>query len=61
MFYEFVDRGRQICCTESFFNLFLKYFLNINNLVLFLTYLNLITCPVGPSPTARTPNFLPRD
>jgi hypothetical protein len=31
MFCEFVDRGRQICCTESFFSLFLKYFLNINN------------------------------
>jgi hypothetical protein len=24
-------RGRQISCTESFFNLFLKYFLNISN------------------------------
>jgi hypothetical protein len=31
MFCEFVDRGRQICCSESFLNLFLKYFLNINN------------------------------
>jgi hypothetical protein len=31
MFCEFVDRGRQICCTESFLNCFLKYFLNINN------------------------------
>jgi hypothetical protein len=31
MFCEFVGRGRQICCTQRFFNLFLKYFLNINN------------------------------
>jgi hypothetical protein len=30
MFREFVDRRRQICCTESFLNLFLKYFLTIN-------------------------------
>jgi hypothetical protein len=34
-----VVQGRQICCTESFFNLFLKYFLKLK-LVLFLTYLN---------------------
>jgi hypothetical protein len=29
-FCEFVDKERQICCTKSVFNLFLKYFLNIN-------------------------------
>jgi hypothetical protein len=23
MFWEFIDRGRQICCSESFLNLFL--------------------------------------
>jgi hypothetical protein len=34
-----VVRGRQICCTESFFNLFLKCFLKLK-LVLLLTYLN---------------------
>jgi hypothetical protein len=28
MFCGFVDRGRQICCSESFFNLFLKYVLS---------------------------------
>jgi hypothetical protein len=30
MFSESVDTGPQICCTQNFFNLFLKYFLNIN-------------------------------
>jgi hypothetical protein len=26
-FCEFVDGGRQICCTESFLNVFLRFFL----------------------------------
>jgi hypothetical protein len=38
MFCEFVDKGRQICCTESFLNLFLKYFLTINNYFFFVVF-----------------------
>jgi hypothetical protein len=57
MFCEFVGRGRQICCSESFLNLFLKYFLTINNYFFFCS-LSPFTTP-GLSGILRSACFFP--